>query len=281
MNRTDIKKILQANELAPKKKLGQNFLVHQATAERIVELAEVGPADTIIEIGVGLGSLTLPLCQRAGRVIGIEFDSGIVKYHQNNKSLPENTQIIHQDILKTDFAQLAREHGSPLKIIANLPYSISNPLLFKLLQHRDIMAWAVLMLQKEVGVRLCAAPSTKEYGVLSVLFGECATVKNLMQISPEQFHPRPKVESVVVKITFQPRVEQDYNSELLVKLVKTGFQKRRKTLINCLAASPLPSLSKEQAGRALQETGLPETIRGEALTIADYIRLTKVVEGLL
>lgn len=127
MNRTDIKKILQANELAPKKKLGQNFLVHQATAERIVELAEVGPADTIIEIGVGLGSLTLPLCQRAGRVIGIEFDSGIVKYHQNNKSLPENTQIIHQDILKTDFAQLAREHGSPLKIIANLPYSISNP----------------------------------------------------------------------------------------------------------------------------------------------------------
>ncbi len=281
MNRTDIKKILQANELAPKKKLGQNFLVHQATAERIVELAEVGPADTIIEIGVGLGSLTLPLCQRAGRVIGIEFDSGIVKYHQNNKSLPENTQIIHQDILKTDFAQLAREHGSPLKIIANLPYSISNPLLFKLLQHRDIMAWAVLMLQKEVGVRLCAAPGTKEYGVLSVLFGECATVKNLMQISPEQFHPRPKVESVVVKITFQPRVEQDYNSELLVKLVKTGFQKRRKTLINCLAASPLLSLSKEQAGRALQETGLPETIRGEALTIADYIRLTKVVEGLL
>lgn len=117
--------------------------------------------------------------------------------------------------------------------------------------------------------------------MLSVLFGECATVKNLMQISPEQFHPRPKVESVVVKITFQPRVEQDYNSELLVKLVKTGFQKRRKTLINCLAASPLLSLSKEQAGRALQETGLPETIRGEALTIADYIRLTKVVEGLL
>lgn len=282
MNRSDIKKILQVNELAPKKKLGQNFLVHQATAERIVELAEVGPADTIIEIGVGLGSLTLPLCHRAGRVIGIEFDSGIIKYHQNNRLLPGNVQIIHQDVLKTDFAQLALEHGAPLKIIANLPYSISNPLLFKLLEHRDIMAWAVLMLQKEVGQRLCAAPGTKEYGVLSVLFSECATVKNLMQISPEQFHPRPKVDSVVVKITFHPGgTEQDYNSELLVKLVKTGFQKRRKTLINCLAASPLVSLSKEQAAWALEQAGLSETIRGEALTIADYIRLTRVVEGLL
>lgn len=281
MNRSDIKKILKTNALAPKKKLGQNFLVHQATSERIVELAGITEEDTVFEIGVGLGSLTVPLARRAKRVIGLEVDAGIVRYHQENNSLPANATLIHEDILKTDFTKLAAESGGPLKIIANLPYSISNPLLFKFLEHKERMSWAVLMLQKEVGMRLCAAPGTKEYGILSVLFAACATVKDLLHVSPEQFHPRPKVDSVVVKISFHPPTRTDYDPELLVKVVKTGFQKRRKTLINCLASSHLLAMTKEQATQALKETGISLKARGETLTIDDYIRLTKTIQPLL
>ncbi|MEN8256484.1 MAG: 16S rRNA (adenine(1518)-N(6)/adenine(1519)-N(6))-dimethyltransferase RsmA [Thermodesulfobacteriota bacterium] len=281
MNRSDIKSILKNNELAPKKKLGQNFLVHQATSERIVELAGVTKEDTVFEIGVGLGSLTSPLAQRAGKVIGIEVDAGIVRYHTENNSLPANTTLVHQDILKTDFNKLAAESGGPLKIIANLPYSISNPLLFKLLDHKELMSWAVLMLQKEVGMRLCAAPGTKEYGVLSVLFASCATVKDLLHVSPEQFHPRPKVDSVVVKISFHPPAQADYNNGLFVKVVKTGFQKRRKTLVNCLATSSLISLTKKQAFQVLEKAEISIKARGETLTVNDYIRLTNVIQPLL
>ncbi len=280
MNRSDIKNILKKNELAPKKKLGQNFLVHQATSDRIVELSGVTEDDTVFEIGVGLGSLTLPLSKRANRVIGIEVDAGIVRYHQENNSLPANTTLIHQDILKMDFSKLAAESGAPLKIIANLPYSISNPLLFKLLDHKEEMAWAVLMLQKEVGMRLCAAPGTKEYGILSVLFAGCATVKDLLHVKPEQFHPRPKVDSVVVKINFHPPTQIDYDNELLVKVVKTGFQKRRKTLINCLASSSLITMTKEQAAQALELAKIPPKARGETLTIDDYILLTKTIQAM-
>jgi 16S rRNA (adenine1518-N6/adenine1519-N6)-dimethyltransferase len=281
MNRSDIKNILKNNELAPKKKLGQNFLVHQATSERIVELSGVTKDDTVFEIGVGLGSLTAPLANRAGKVIGIEVDAGIVRYHKEHDSLPDNVTLIHQDILKTDFSQLAVDSGGSLKIIANLPYSISNPLLFKFLDHKNEMAWAVLMLQKEVGMRLCAAPGTKEYGILSVLFAGCATVKDLLHVSPEQFHPRPKVDSVVVKITFHPPARVDYDNDLLVKLVKTGFQKRRKTLINCLSSSFLVTLTKQQATQALETAGISLKARGETLTIDDYIRLSKIIQTIL
>lgn len=281
MNRSDIKRILQKNELAPKKKLGQNFLVHQATSDRIVELSGVTEKDTVFEIGVGLGSLTVPLARRAHKVIGIEVDSGIVRYHEENDTLPANATLIHEDILKTDFNKLVAESGGPLKIIANLPYSISNPLLFKLLDHRNDMSWAVLMLQKEVGMRLCATPGTKEYGILSVLFGDCATVKDILHVSPEQFHPRPKVDSVVVKISFHPPVHVDYDNDLLVKLVKTGFQKRRKTLINCMATSSLLVLTKQQAAQALESAGISLKARGETLTIDDYRRLTKIIKPML
>jgi 16S rRNA (adenine1518-N6/adenine1519-N6)-dimethyltransferase len=143
------------------------------------------------------------------------------------------------------------------------------------------MAWAVLMLQKEVGMRLCAAPGTKEYGILSVLFAGCATVKDLLHVSPEQFHPRPKVDSVVVKITFHPPARVDYDNDLLVKLVKTGFQKRRKTLINCLSSSFLVTLTKQQATQALETAGISLKARGETLTIDDYIRLSKIIQTIL
>ena len=274
-----IKKTLAQQQLAPHKKLGQNFLVHAHTAERIVRLATIKPDDTVVELGVGLGALTLPLAATARQVIGIEIDSGIVRLHQENKDLPDNVTLIHQDLLKADFQALAAQCGGLLKIIANLPYSVSNPLLFKLIENSDHMAWAVLMLQKEVGQRLIAQVGTKEYGVLSVLLGACAKVEKLMELGPQHFHPRPKVDSVVVRITFTPPPElirnlPPYDKQLFRRIVKSGFQKRRKTLLNALSTSALLSYDKATVRNCLEAVQLNPSSRAENLTLHDYIGLT-------
>ncbi|MEA3546895.1 MAG: 16S rRNA (adenine(1518)-N(6)/adenine(1519)-N(6))-dimethyltransferase RsmA [Thermodesulfobacteriota bacterium] len=280
----NIKKTLQSRKLAPKKKLGQNFLVHPETAARIVQLAGVNENDTIVELGVGLGSLTTPLAEQAAKVIGLEIDRGIIKWLQDEGGLADNVTLIHQDLLKADFKKLAQDCGGRLKIIANLPYSISNPLLFKLIENRDIMEWAVLMLQKEVGMRIRAKSGTKEYGVLTVLLGGCADVETLMHLGPGQFHPRPKVDSVVTRIQFHPMSERvaklpPYDETVLRKIVNAGFQKRRKTLVNGLSTSPLLSCSKKEIIDVLKKIGLAPDIRPERLTIEDFVGLTRELSG--
>ncbi|MDH3360351.1 MAG: 16S rRNA (adenine(1518)-N(6)/adenine(1519)-N(6))-dimethyltransferase RsmA, partial [Desulfobulbaceae bacterium] len=203
-DRPTIKDILKDQKLAPNKKLGQNFLVHKQTPIMIVERSGVGNDDTVVELGVGLGSLTVPLASKVKKVIGIELDSGIIKWQRESGNLPNNVELIHQDLLKADYVDLADKCGSKLKIMANLPYSISNPLLFKLIDNQQVMGWAVLMLQKEVAQRLTAQVGSKEYGILSILLGACASVETLLTVGPEQFHPRPNVDSQVVKIVFDP-----------------------------------------------------------------------------
>ncbi|MFA7382368.1 MAG: 16S rRNA (adenine(1518)-N(6)/adenine(1519)-N(6))-dimethyltransferase RsmA [Desulfurivibrionaceae bacterium] len=283
-NDLHIKKILSERQLAPSKKLGQNFLVHRQTAERIVELSGVTPEDSVLELGVGLGSLTLPLAERVRQVIGLELDAGIIAYHQEHQSLPANVTLIHQDLLKADFGELARQTNGPLKILANLPYSISNLLLFKLVENYESVDRAVLMLQKEVGQRLTAPVGSKEYGVLSVLLAGCASVKTIMQVGPEQFHPRPKVDSVVVRITFCPmpeRVEQlpPHNRQLLRRIVNAAFGQRRKTLRNSLSAGMINGLSREHLSVLLHQAGINPETRAERLTIEDFVRLTNTVSA--
>lgn len=277
-----IKQILKDRRLAPSKKLGQNFLVHRRTAEFIVTKAGVCPADTIIELGVGLGSLTQPLAEQVDKVIGLEIDHGIIDYHAEQHDLPTNVTLVHQDLLKADFGALAKETGGRLKIMSNLPYSLSNPLLFKLLENHQSMEWAVLMLQKEVGQRLTAEIGTKNYGVLSVLLASRATVKTLMQVGPGQFHPRPKVDSVVVKISFSPapaRVETlpGYDEKLLRKVVNAAFQQRRKTLHNALAAACLDGITKESLISIFAESHIDPKIRAERLSLEDFVRLTREI----
>lgn len=281
-NYLPIKKILNEHQLAPSKKMGQNFLVHRQTAERIVELAGVKPEDSVLELGVGLGSLTLPLAERVRQVTGLELDAGIIAYHLAQQTLPDNVTLIHQDLLKADFAELAAQTNGPLKILANLPYSISNLLLFKLVENYRSLNWAVLMLQKEVGQRLTASVGSKEYGVLSVLLADCASVKTIMQVGPDQFHPRPKVDSVVVKITFSPvptRVEQlpDHDRKLLRRIVNAAFGQRRKTMRNALSAGMINGLSKEQITSLLLQSNINPETRAERLTIEDFVRLTNIV----
>ncbi len=282
-NLTDTKNILKSGKLAPSKKRGQNFLVNPRTAEAIVANAGVTEDDTVVELGVGLGSLTLPLAAKAKKVIGIELDRGIIKWHEEKNILPDNVTLIHQDLLKSDFRELAERAGSRLKIIANLPYSVSNPLIFKLLENREIMEYAVLMLQKEVGQRLQASPGTKAYGVLSVLLGAYASTKIIMNVGPGQFHPRPKVDSVVTKITFQPtpgRVKElpAHDFALLRKLVNASFQQRRKTLFNSLSSSNIPGTDKANLADVLKKAAIDPKIRPERLSVEDFVRLTNAIQ---
>ena len=276
------KAILRDQGLAAHKKLGQNFLVHRHTAERIVELAGVTKEDTIIEVGVGLGALTNPIAQQAKQVIGIEADSGNVKWHREQQDLADNVKLVHADILKTDLTSLAEESGTRLKILANLPYSISSPFLFRLIDHREIMEWALVMLQKEVARRLMAGPGTKVYGVPSVLFASCASIEPIMQVKPGEFHPRPKVDSMVIRITFHPEPKRlnsvpQFNWQLFKKVVNTCFAQRRKTILNGLASGGFGK-DKKQLAITIEDAGISPTIRAEKLSFEQFVTLSNCLQ---
>lgn len=279
MNHLNVKEALTRHGLAPSKRLGQNFLVQPHIAEQIVEAADIVPGSTVVELGVGLGSLTIPLAARAGRVVGIEIDAGIVEYHRKSDTLPPNVELRHQDLLETDYSALSREEGGALTIIANLPYSITNPLLFKLLEHHQALAKAVLMVQKEVALRLNAAVNTKEYGVLTVVLGGCAEIKTLLAVGPGNFYPRPKVDSLVVGIKFNdnPMINDLARFERLRAVVDTAFRQRRKTLLNSLSAATGLGIDRQQAAAALDKAGIEPTLRAENLSTEDFIRLAEAI----
>jgi 16S rRNA (adenine1518-N6/adenine1519-N6)-dimethyltransferase len=288
MSKKETQDTLLLNQLAPKKRFGQNFLVHRNTAQAIAHCGGIQETDTIIEVGVGLGALTVPLAMRAKEVVGIEIDSGLVRYHQENKSLPENVTLLHDDVLKTNFAALAEKYGNRLKFMANLPYSISNPFIFKLVENSVYIDWVVVMLQKEMAERLMAKPSTKAYGIPTVLLGAHATVKKLMRLKPQEFHPRPKIDSLVIRIDFSsPATELGelpaYNAMLFHRVVRASFAQRRKTLENNIASGKFFNLlekrkNKDAAIAAIIEAGLKPDTRAENLGIQDFIALTIAIE---
>ena len=271
---------LKRSGLAPHKKLGQNFLVHAHTARRIVDLANLDPHDRVMEVGVGLGALTRPLAAAATEVIGIEMDAGIIRMHEEQQNLPANVQLIHADALRIDFTSLLKP-GERLKIVANLPYSISTPFLFRLIDHAPLMDSAVLMLQKEVALRLTAQPGTKEYGTPTVLLAACASIRSLLAVDPAEFHPRPKVDSVVIRLSFYPQPERvrilgDFDRLFLSRVVHAAFGQRRKTLLNALNSASLLK-SKEELARCLQSAGIDPSIRAEKLTLEDFVHLSRTL----
>ena len=278
MGKAEIRQQLRRHRLAPSKRLGQNFLIHSHTAERIVALADIEPGSTVIEVGVGLGALTRPLAKRAGRVIGIEADEGLIELHRREDDLPENVDLIHGDILKVDLTALARDIQARLHIVANLPYSISSPFLFRLYEYADSLQRVVVMVQREVADRLLARPGTKSYGVPTVLLSSRAGIQPLLQVKPGEFHPRPKVLSTVIRMQFFPVPERiklldKVHPEALRKVVSAAFAQRRKTLANSLA-SITTGMDKKKLIQIITECGLSPQIRAERLEIADFIALT-------
>ena len=280
MNLRQTKQLLQSRRLAPHKRLGQNFLVHEHTARRIVAQATISPEDTVVEVGVGLGALTRPLAEVAAEVIGVEADSGIIRLHEELQDLPGNVRLVHGDILKINLAELYNP-GARLKIVANLPYSISTPFLFHLMEHKEVLHSAVIMLQKELAQRLCAQPGSKVYGAPTVLLAACADVEELMEVGPEEFHPRPQVDSTVLRLIFYPEPARlkhlgSFNQPLFSRIVRSAFAQRRKTLLNAL--SPLEA-NKTLLAALLNRAGIAATARAETLTLADFIRLSQVMSA--
>lgn len=288
----DTRKSLREESLAPKKQLGQNFLVHKATADAVANCGRISKSDIIIEVGVGLGALTQPIAEQAKHVIGLEIDRGLVRFHNEKQDLPENVTLLHQDILKADFDDLYRQSQAKLKIMANLPYSISNPFLFTLIENREKMDWATVMLQKEVADRLTASPNTKQYGIPTVLLKSCATVQSLLTLKPKEFHPRPKIDSVVVRIEFKepnPAADDDYDWTLFQKIVRTAFSQRRKTLLNTLSAGNFfneqcdgdKKRGKQLTKDAINQAGIKESLRAEVLDLEQFIDLSRAFSAQL
>ena len=279
------RKILAHHGLAPSKTRGQNFLVHSGTAESIVSAAGFDPDDHVVEVGVGIGALTLPLAAQVTGVTGIEIDKGLVHYLESEQILPPNVTLLHADILKTDITRLASTHDRKLKIIANLPYSISNPFLFHMLAGRMNIDQIVVMLQKEVADRLTAAPGGKDYGIPTVLFGCCAHIEKLLTVGPAQFHPRPKVDSQVIRITFLDTGDTDELFPLFTTIVRAAFHKRRKTLLNNLSSSravldvvqPRPDRPKDFIAEILVRGGLDPAVRAEAVRVGQFQDIARLL----
>lgn len=285
-----VKTTLAAHHLAPSKRLGQNFLVHRGAAEAIVTAAGFDTGDQVIEVGVGLGALTMPLAASVAEVIGIEIDRGLIRYHEQEQTLPGNVTLVHGDILRLDLTTLRGPDYGKLKMIANLPYSISNPFIFRIIEFREAIDQVTVMLQKEVADRLLAAPGTKAYGIPTVLLGCCARIETLLTLKPDQFHPRPKIDSQVIRIIFHdPQPDQDAFAALR-QVVRAAFANRRKTILNNLLTSPLGRRAGDRPGkdvdaerrtrlcRAVESIGQSPSIRGEILTIKQFQELAIAIK---
>ena len=280
--------LLNKHGLAPSKKRGQNFLVNPDTARRIVAVGNYSRSERVVEVGVGLGALTTELAKQVEQVIGVEIDRGLIRYHEEEQDLPANVLLLHADILKISFEELSQHAGHPFKIIANLPYSISNPFLFKLIENRNLLSQVIVMLQKEVSDRLTAPVGSKTYGIPSVLLNSFASIQKHLLVKPAEFHPRPKIDSEVIEIVFTKRVIS-FSSDNLRFIVRTAFNNRRKTILNNLNNPSLfhrfPELEKTQikafARSILSESDIDPSLRAESLTSRQFEALTIAYENLL
>ena len=261
----------------PKKSLGQNFLVDKNIIRKIMEAAAIEADEHVLEIGPGRGALTGELLKAGARVLAVEFDKSLAEELRSIYGSSKNFELIEADALKLDFSELAREYGTPFKVVSNLPYNISGPLLARVIEQRQAFTGLVLMLQREVAERLLAPPSTKEYGALTVLTRTFAGVERLFQVSPGCFRPRPKVQSTVIRLVplDSPRVEV-HDPGLYRRVVKAAFGQRRKTLANALKALDLgPDAPPGAVDEALSRAGIDPKRRGETLGLEEFSTLTK------
>jgi 16S rRNA (adenine1518-N6/adenine1519-N6)-dimethyltransferase len=270
--------LLNAWNLRPRKSLGQNFLTAAGVSERIVAAAAVAPEDIVLEIGPGLGALTLPLAARAARLIAVETDAEILGLLRAELLAAgrQNVETICASILDTDIAALAPPDRR-LVVLGNLPYNISSPVLVRLVESRHRVDRAVLMLQKELVDRIVASPGGRDYGRLTVMLAYCATVRRLFTVNADRFFPKPKVDSAVVEIRFKTAPDTPARDEpFLWKVVQAAFGQRRKTLKNALTGSALP-LETAGAEAVLQAAGIDPRRRAETLTVAEFVTLSHAV----
>ena len=278
---TSPREIITHYAIKPRKNLGQSFLMEENVIRNIAAEANVTGDDIVVEIGAGIGVLTEYLAQNAARVIAVELDDKLVEVLKDRLSGYNNIQIYHGNILRFDFRTIARTGRQKIKVIGNIPYNISSPVLFYLLSFRSVIDSFVLMMQKEVIDRLVASPGGKSYGVPSVILQMFATVEKVFDVPASCFYPRPKVESSVMKGFFpETSMINLIDEDFFVRLVRDAFAQRRKMLINNLKQSKLlegapESLLKE----ALIMAGIDSGRRGETLSIKEFGHLSNILKG--
>jgi len=266
--------LLRGWQIRPKKQLGQNFLAAPDIAAKIAAKAGLSMEETVLEIGAGLGALTIPLARCAGKVYAVETDRRVVPLLKTELLAAglENVQIIEKDILQMDISALAQQYRTQLTVMGNLPYHISSQVLVKLIKHRQWINRAVVMFQKELAQRLIAAPGDKRYGRLTVVLTYAAKVERLYELTADQFFPKPKIDSTVVKVVFKPAEKAADDEELLFDVIKAAFGQRRKTVKNALSGSFL-SVDPHAAESALIQAGIDPQRRAETLSVEEFIRL--------
>ncbi len=268
--------LLAAHNIRPKKQMGQNFIVDPAFTEKIVKRAEILPEDIILEIGAGLGALTIPLARRARKVFAVEKDRQIIPI-LNMEILVSgltNISLIEKDILSVDVKALVEDMGGKIVVMGNLPYNISSQILVQLVRSREGISRAVLMFQKELAQRITAETGCKDYGRLTVMLRYCSDIKKLINAKASLFFPKPKVDSQILELKFKKEIDHKASDELfLFKVIKAGFGNRRKTLKNALAASDL-NIDPNTATMVLEKSGIDPIRRAETLTVEEFVKLS-------
>lgn len=269
--------ILQKYDFVFQKRFGQNFLIDTHVLDKIIQESKITKEDFVLEIGPGIGTMTQYLAEAAREVTAVEIDDSLIPILEDTLKDWNNVSVIHGDILKTDIRKIAIEKngGKPIKVVANLPYYITTPIIMALFENQVPIDSITIMVQKEVAERMQVGPGTKDYGALSLAVQYYAEPEIVANVPPNCFMPRPKVGSAVIRLTKHEKPPVDVKDEkLMFRLIRASFNQRRKTLANGLKNSQELQFSKEEIENALQKCALPFNIRGEALTLEQFAELS-------
>ena len=274
------KKIVEKYGFSFKKNFGQNFLVDERVLGKIVSSAEISKDDVVIEVGPGIGTLTQALAKEAYKVVAVEIDTTLVPILGELLSDFDNIEIINEDILKVDVNAIAEKYpDKKIKMVANLPYYITTPIIMNVLENHIPVESITVMIQKEVAYRMKAQPSTKDYGSLSLAVQYYCEPYLVANVQQNFFMPRHNLDSAVIKLTVMDKPKVQVNNEkFMFEFIKAAFSQRRKTLVNCIFSSGLLTLSKDEIGKMLNGLGYDERVRGESLTLEDYGKITDEAE---
>ena len=272
--------VLQKYQFTFQKKFGQNFLIDTSVLEKIVSAAQVTKEDCVLEIGPGIGTMTQYLAERAREVVAVEIDRNLIPVLQDTLSGYDNVTLVNDDILKVDIRKLVEEKngGRPIRVVANLPYYITTPIIMALLEGHVPLKSITVMVQKEVAERMQTGPGTKDYGALSLAVQYYAKPELVANVPPNCFIPRPNVGSAVIHLVrYEEPPVQAWDEKKMFSLIRASFNQRRKTLANGLSNAQELGVTREQVTKVLEELGLSPTVRGEALTLEQFAQLSNLL----
>ncbi len=281
-NSARTKEVLAKFNMSAKKKFGQNFLINENVLDGIVEAAGVTKEDCVLEIGPGIGTLTQYLAEAAGQVVAVEIDKTLIPVLDDTLSEYDNVTVINEDVLKVDIDAIIKEynHDRPIKVVANLPYYITTPIIMKLFESGAPIESVTVMVQKEVADRMVMGPGNKDYGSLSLAVAYHASAQSVMDVPPSCFIPQPRVGSAVVYLKKHENKPVQVNDEkYMFEIIRTAFNQRRKTLSNSLSNNPALKVSRQMVQDALTDMGIDEKARGEVLDLSQFAELSDILQS--